>query len=76
MAVVIDSVGRIVVPKPLRDALGSAPGTVVDVSRYGDGVRSGALHLRGAGRHRRTTRPGQRGGAYPPGPAGGQDGGG
>lgn len=36
---VIDSVGRIVVPKPLRDALGLAPGTVVDISQYGSGVQ-------------------------------------
>ena len=35
----IDSVGRIVVPKPLRDALGLTPGTVVDISQYGDGVQ-------------------------------------
>jgi AbrB family looped-hinge helix DNA binding protein len=34
----IDSLGRIVVPKPLRDALGLAPGTTVDISRYGDGL--------------------------------------
>ncbi|HEU4360102.1 MAG TPA: AbrB/MazE/SpoVT family DNA-binding domain-containing protein [Mycobacterium sp.] len=36
---VIDSVGRIVVPKPLRDALGLTPGTVVDISQYGSGVQ-------------------------------------
>ncbi|MGH2871741.1 MAG: AbrB/MazE/SpoVT family DNA-binding domain-containing protein [Solirubrobacteraceae bacterium] len=35
----VDSVGRIVVPKPLRDALGFAPGTMVDVSRYGSGLQ-------------------------------------
>ncbi len=35
----IDSVGRIVVPKPLRDALGLSPGTVVDISRYGAGLQ-------------------------------------
>jgi AbrB family looped-hinge helix DNA binding protein len=34
----IDSVGRIVVPKPLRDALGLTPGSVVDISRYGAGL--------------------------------------
>jgi AbrB family looped-hinge helix DNA binding protein len=35
----IDSVGRIVVPKPLRDALGLTPGTRVDISRYGAGLQ-------------------------------------
>jgi AbrB family looped-hinge helix DNA binding protein len=34
----IDSVGRIVVPKPLRDALGLRAGTLVDISRYGGGL--------------------------------------
>lgn len=38
METTIDSVGRIVVPKPLRDALGLIPGSVVDVSRYGAGL--------------------------------------
>lgn len=41
----VDSMGRIVVPKPLRDALGLTPGTRLDVSRYGAG-----LHLVPAGR--------------------------
>jgi AbrB family looped-hinge helix DNA binding protein len=35
----IDSVGRIVVPRPLRDALGLVPGSMVDVSRYGAGLQ-------------------------------------
>jgi AbrB family looped-hinge helix DNA binding protein len=35
----IDSVGRIVVPKPLRDALGLVPGSTVDISRYGAGLQ-------------------------------------
>jgi AbrB family looped-hinge helix DNA binding protein len=39
MKSVIDSVGRIVVPKPLRDALGLTPGSSVDVSRYGAGLQ-------------------------------------
>lgn len=39
MEAVIDSVGRIVVPKPLRDALGLTPGTMVDISQYGNGVQ-------------------------------------
>ena len=39
METTVDSVGRIVVPKRLRDALGLKPGTVVDVSRYGAGLQ-------------------------------------
>jgi AbrB family looped-hinge helix DNA binding protein len=39
MEVTIDSVGRIVVPKPLRDALGLTPGSKVDISRYGAGLQ-------------------------------------
>lgn len=35
----IDSVGRIVVPKPLREALGLIPGSKVDISRYGAGLQ-------------------------------------
>ena len=35
----IDALGRIVVPKPLRDALGLSAGSVVDVSRYVHGLR-------------------------------------
>jgi AbrB family looped-hinge helix DNA binding protein len=35
----IDSGGRVVVPKPLRDALGLTPGTIVDISRYGAGLQ-------------------------------------
>ncbi|MGU3499464.1 AbrB/MazE/SpoVT family DNA-binding domain-containing protein [Mycobacterium sp. C31M] len=35
----MDSRGRIVVPKPLRDALGLVPGATVDVSVYGSGLR-------------------------------------
>jgi AbrB family looped-hinge helix DNA binding protein len=35
----VDSVGRILVPKPLREAVGLSPGTVVDVSRYGSGLQ-------------------------------------
>jgi AbrB family looped-hinge helix DNA binding protein len=39
MEVTIDSVGRIVVPKPLRDALGLTAGSTVDISRYGSGLQ-------------------------------------
>ncbi|MBI5161336.1 MAG: AbrB/MazE/SpoVT family DNA-binding domain-containing protein [Micrococcales bacterium] len=39
MEATIDSVGRIVLPKQLRDALGLTPGTRVDISAYGSGVQ-------------------------------------
>jgi len=39
MKAALDSVGRIVVPKPLRDALGLVPGSTVDISRYGAGLQ-------------------------------------
>ena len=38
MRATIDAVGRIVVPKPLRDSLGLRPGSKVDISRYGEGL--------------------------------------
>lgn len=34
----VDSVGRIVVPKPLREELGLRAGSTVDISRYGSGL--------------------------------------
>lgn len=34
----MDEVGRIVIPKALRDRLRLAPGMKVDVSEYGDGL--------------------------------------
>lgn len=39
MKATFDEVGRIVVPKVLRDALGLKSGSVVDVSRYGAGLQ-------------------------------------
>jgi AbrB family looped-hinge helix DNA binding protein len=39
MEATIDQAGRVLLPKPLRDALGLLPGTKVDVSRYGAGVQ-------------------------------------
>jgi AbrB family looped-hinge helix DNA binding protein len=45
MKATIDKVGRIVLPKALRDRLGLVPGMVVDVSQYGDG-----LHVTAGGR--------------------------
>jgi AbrB family looped-hinge helix DNA binding protein len=35
----LDSVGRVVVPKPMRDALGLTAGSTVDISRYGAGLQ-------------------------------------
>ncbi len=34
-----DSAGRIVVPKPLRDALALTAGATVDISQYGSGLQ-------------------------------------
>lgn len=34
----MDAGGRIVVPKPLREALGLVAGSTVDISRYGAGL--------------------------------------
>lgn len=39
MEATIDSGGRLLLPKALRDALGLTPGTKVDISRYGAGVQ-------------------------------------
>ena len=39
METTIDSLGRIVVPKALREALGLTPGMTVDLSRYGAGLQ-------------------------------------
>ena len=39
MKATVDSVGRVVVPKALRDALGLQPGSEVEISRYGAGLQ-------------------------------------
>ncbi|SDM87321.1 AbrB/MazE/SpoVT family DNA-binding domain-containing protein [Actinomyces ruminicola] len=39
MELTIDSSGRILLPKSLRESLGLLPGTKVDVSPYGGGVQ-------------------------------------
>jgi AbrB family looped-hinge helix DNA binding protein len=39
MEATIDAVGRVVVPKPLRDALGLTAGSTVDISQYGAGLQ-------------------------------------
>ncbi|MBV5246079.1 AbrB/MazE/SpoVT family DNA-binding domain-containing protein [Mycolicibacterium sp. PAM1] len=39
MEAVVDSSGRIVLPKQLRDALGLVPGSKVDISVYGGGLQ-------------------------------------
>ncbi|MEI2827777.1 MAG: AbrB/MazE/SpoVT family DNA-binding domain-containing protein [Dermatophilaceae bacterium] len=41
----IDSAGRVMLPKSLRDAFSLAPGSVVDISAYGRG-----LHITPGGR--------------------------
>lgn len=39
MKTTIDSAGRIVIPKALREAVGLEPGAEVDVSVYGAGIQ-------------------------------------
>ncbi|WP_104135918.1 MULTISPECIES: AbrB/MazE/SpoVT family DNA-binding domain-containing protein [unclassified Cryobacterium] len=39
MEVTLDAVGRLMVPKALRDALGLHPGSTVDISQYGSGLQ-------------------------------------
>ena len=51
MEATIDQVGRVVVPKALRDQLGLVAGSTVDISLYGDG-----LHLAPSGRTARLER--------------------
>ncbi len=51
--VTVDQVGRILVPKALREQAGLVPGSVVDISLYGDG-----LHVSPGGRTARLERRG------------------
>ena len=51
MQATVDQVGRIVVPKALRDRLGLTAGSTVDISLYGDG-----LHIAPGGRTARLER--------------------
>ena len=39
MEATVDSVGRVVIPKQLRDALGLRAGAKVDISFYGAGLQ-------------------------------------
>ncbi len=39
MRAVVDQAGRIVVPKPLREAVGLQAGSTVEISRYGAGLQ-------------------------------------
>lgn len=39
MEATIDSGGRVLLPKALRDALGLLPGATVEISAYGTGVQ-------------------------------------
>ncbi len=45
MEATVDSVGRIVLPKQLRERMGLVAGSTVDISVYGDG-----LHIAPVGR--------------------------
>ena len=39
MRATVDSVGRVLIPKKLRDALGIKAGSTVDISWYGTGLQ-------------------------------------
>jgi AbrB family looped-hinge helix DNA binding protein len=38
MEATVDNAGRVLIPKPLREALGIGPGVKVDISEYGAGL--------------------------------------
>jgi len=38
MHATVDSAGRVLIPRPLRDSLGIQPGSVVDITEYGAGL--------------------------------------
>lgn len=38
MKATVDTAGRVLLPKALRDRLGLAPGSTVDISAYGEGL--------------------------------------
>lgn len=50
MEATLDSGGRLLVPKAMREALGLGPGSVVDVTIYGSGI-----HVTPGGRTARLT---------------------
>ena len=57
MITTIDSGGRIVIPKVLRDELGLRPGDVIDVSSDGTSIRVGLVQAADPPVRRRLGRP-------------------
>ena len=55
MHATVDSMGRVVIPKALRDELGLKPGAEIDISRFGGGV-----HIEPGSREARLEREGDR----------------